>query len=94
MTMLLDNTADRTQEERVERAFRYDTQEDKKEEFKENMELFNAYVRGGIEQMYEQFTDGCVSGDDYLYKTYEILARFKSEIEGKSYEEDLAKLIK
>ena len=94
MTMLLDSTIDITQEERFNRAFRYDTQEDKKEDFKENMELFNAYVRGGIEQMYEQFTDGCISGDDYLLKTYEILERFKSEIEGKLYEEDLAKLIK
>lgn len=94
MTMLLDNTADIPQEERVERAFRYDTQEDKKEAFKENMELFNAYIRGGIEQMYEQFVYGCVSRDDYLHKTYEIVTRFKSEIEGKSYEEELAKLIK
>ena len=58
------------------------------------MELFNDYVRGGIELMYEQFTDGCSTRDDYLNKTYEVLKTFKEEIEGISYEDELAKLIK
>lgn len=93
MAMLLDETTEMTPEEKVDRAFRYDTQADKAEEFKKNMDLFNAYVRGGIEQMYEQFTDGCLSRDDYLDKTYYILKTFKNEIEGKSYEEDLARMI-
>lgn len=94
MVMLIDRTVDIPTEERVDRAFRYDTQEDKVEKFKENMELFNDYVRGGIELIYEQFTDGCSTRDDYLNKTYDILTTFKEEIEGKSYEEELGKLIK
>ena len=57
--MLLDKTTDLTPEERVDRAFRYDTLPEKAEEFRQNMELFHDYVRGGIEAMYEQFTDGC-----------------------------------
>ena len=36
------------------------------------MDLFHDYVRGGIEVMYEQFTDGCQTQDDYLSKTYEV----------------------
>lgn len=94
MVMLLDKTTELDPEERVNRAFRYDTQTDKADAFKENMELFNDYVRGGIELMYEQFTDGCSTRDDYLNKTYEVLKTFKEEIEGISYEDELAKLIK
>lgn len=92
--MLLDKTVDISPEERVDRSFRYDTQPDKEGAFRENMELFNDYVRGGIELMYEQFTDGCTTHDDYLNKTYEILTTFKNELEGISYEDKLAKLIK
>lgn len=94
MVMLLDKTMDITPEERVNRAFRYDTQPGKEEAFRENMKLFNAYVRGGIEYMYERFTDGCTTRDDYLNKTYEILTTFKKEIEGISYESELEKIIK
>ena len=94
MVMLLDKTTELDPEERVNRAFRYDTQADKADAFKGNMELFNDYVRGGIELMYEQFTDGCSTRDDYLNKTYEVLKTFKEEIEGISYEDELAKLIK
>ena len=38
---------------------------DKTDVLAENMELFHSYVRGGIELMYEQFTDGCTSREDY-----------------------------
>jgi len=94
MVMLLDTNSELTPEKRVDRAFRYDTQPDKAEDFKKNMELFNDYVRGGIELMYERFTDGCTTRDDYLTKTYEVMTTFKEEIEGISYEEELAKLIR
>ena len=94
MVMLLDKKTDLTTEARIDRAFRYDTQPDKAEEFKQNMELFNDYVRGGIEEMYEMFTDGCQTKDDYLNKTYEVLTTFKQELEGISYKDELKKLIK
>ena len=94
MVMLLDKTTALSPEERVDRAFRYDTLPDKAEEFRQNMELFHDYVRGGIEVMYEQFTDGCQTQDDYLNKTYEVMTTFKRELEGISYADELAKLIK
>ncbi len=94
MVMLLDKSTERTPNERVNMAFRYDTQPDKAEEFKQNLELFHDYVRGGIEVMYEQFTDGCQTQDDYLSKTYEVMTTFKKEIEGVSYADELSKLIK
>lgn len=94
LVMLLDKTTDLTPEERVDRAFRYDTMAEKADAFKENMELFHDYVRGGIEVMYEQFTDGCQTQDDYLSKTYEVMSMFKKELEGISFADELAKLIK
>ena len=71
LVMLLDKTTELTTEERIDRAFRYDTQPDKDEALRQSMDLFHDYVRGGIEVMYEQFTDGCQTQDDYLSKTYE-----------------------
>lgn len=94
MVMILDETSELTPEERLNRAFRYDTQPEKAEEFRRNMELFHDYVRGGIEVMYEHFTDGCHTQDDYLTKTYEVMSTFKEELEGASYEDKLSKLIK
>lgn len=94
MVMLLDKSKEYTSEERINRAFRYDTQPSKEEEFKQNMELFHDYVRGGIEVMYEQFTDSCQTQDDYLNRTYEVMTTFKKEIEGISYADEISKLIK
>lgn len=94
MVMILDKTTDLSTEDRINRAFRYDSQPEKIEEFHNNMELFNAYIRGGLEIMFEQFTDGCITRDDYLNKTYQIISTFKKEIEGISYEDELKKLIK
>ena len=94
MVMLLDKTTELSPEERVDRAFRYDTLPEKAEEFRLNMELFHDYVRGGIEVMYEQFTDGCQTQEDYLSRTYEVMNTFKNELEGISYADELSKLIK
>lgn len=94
MVMLLDKSVDIESEERINRAFRYDTQPEKAEAFRLNMDLFHDYVRGGIELMYEQFTDGCSTREDYLNKVFEIMTIFKKEIEGFSYEDELAQLIR
>lgn len=93
MVMLLDKKTELEPSVRVDRAFRYDVQEDKKDAFLQNMELFHSYVRGGIEVMYEQFTDGCSTREDYMNKVFEILTTFRDEIAGVAYEDELAKLI-
>lgn len=94
MVMLLDKTTELTPEERINRAFRYDSQPEKADEFRKNMDLFHSYVRGGIEVMYEQLTDGCQTQDDYISKTYEVITTFKQELEGISYADELSKLLK
>ena len=89
----MDKQTDLDPSVRVDRAFRYDVQADKKDDFSKNMDLFHSYVRGGIEVMYEQFTDGCSTRDDYMDKVYEVLTTFRQELDGISYEDELAKLI-
>lgn len=48
--LLLDNTSGLTIEQRVDRAFKDPQNED---EFNQNVEIFNSYVRGGIEVLHE-----------------------------------------
>lgn len=73
LVMLVDNSLT-TNEEKVARAF-------KDEDNKDNMQLFNSYVRGGIEWLYEQFTSTASTKDEYLEKIYDIVSEFKQEIE-------------
>lgn len=94
LVMLLDESVDLSPSERVDRAFRYDSDETKKEEFQQCMELFHEYVRGGLELMYDQFTDGCITRIDYMERVFEVMTTFKQEYEGFSYDEALAKLMK
>lgn len=84
MLMLLDETTGLTLEQRADRAFRDDTDE---QAMVKNMDLFNSYVRGGIEYLYEKFSEDCVTRDDYINKIYEIVNRFKHDIEGQSYDD-------
>lgn len=90
MLMLLDETTDLILEQRADRAFRDDTDV---QAMITNMDLFNSYVRGGIEYLYEKFSDDCVTRDDYINKVYEIVDRFKHDIEGQSYEDIIESII-
>lgn len=90
LVMLLDESTGLTPEERINRAFRYDVQPEKEEELKKNLELFNSYVRGGIDELYEQFTSGCYDQNDYMYRIYQIMKNFKDEIDGVSFEDKLS----
>ena len=70
--MLVDNTTGLNADEKIDRAF-------KKPDTPENMKLFNSYVRGGIEWLYEQFTSGATTRDEYIAKIYEVVESFKEE---------------
>ncbi len=59
--LLLDKTEDYTDEQRVNRAFRGPSDD---EEFKGNIELFNAYARGGISYLYEELVIRSLDIDD------------------------------
>lgn len=71
LVFLCDNSVDRTNDEKVNYTFRSDDLDKEKEE------LFNDYVRGGIEFLYEFFTDGAASKEDYYQKVVELLERIQ-----------------
>ena len=90
MIMLEDETTRLTLEQRTDRAFREDTNE---QAMIKNMDLFNAYVRGGIEYLYEKFAEDSITQDDYLNKVYVFVNRFKHDIQGESYEDLIKNVI-
>ncbi|MFD1928855.1 hypothetical protein ACFSFY_12510 [Sporosarcina siberiensis] len=66
LIMLLDNTKNSTLEEQINRAFRADSHSSLKELHKENMSVFNSYVRGGITVLYEELIrDSTVREDQF-----------------------------
>jgi len=94
LVMILDKTISISPEDRIDRAFRYDSDEKSIEKFNKNMELFNSYVLGGIEVLYERFKDSFTTIDDSIIRAYEMMKDFIDEIEGISYEEKLSQLMK
>lgn len=94
LVMLLDKTNEVSSEERLNKAFRYPSMSEKAEENKKNMELFNDYVRGGLEIMYEKFTEDCITKSDYIDRIYELVKDFKDEINGISYDDEIEVLLK
>ena len=96
LVMLLAEDSNISPERRVDRAFRDDAEtdrEDYEERMKANMDLFHSYVRGGIEQLYEDFTTGCTSSSDYVSRIHEQINAFKETLSDVDPEEKLAKLL-
>ena len=76
LVILLDETNGLTLDEKIEQMFQNDNFSEEKEISDPGIELFHEYMRGGIEQMYEKFTEGCINRMDYLNKSYEIINEF------------------
>lgn len=93
ITLLDDSEVELSVDERVNRAFRYDADPEKSEETKNNLETFNAYVRGGIEYMYDKFAKGASGKEEYIRQSFMVVKNFKDEIEGVSYEEKIKQLL-
>lgn len=79
MVLILDDSRDMSFEEKLEAAFMIP--EDEKT-YKENMELFNSYARGGIEYLYEQLVVRIPDIDeDYSdYRIANMVALLKNPI--------------
>ena len=93
LVMLLEKSAEITPDERIDRAFRDDADEKKKDKLEANINLFHSYVLGGIEVLYEKYTDGCTTQEDYMERVYTLMSDFREEIQGISYGDKLKELI-
>ena len=60
---------------------------------KNNMDLFHSYVLGGIEVLYEQFTEDCTTRDDYINQIYDVVTKFKEDVEGIPYADRIGEII-
>ena len=70
MVMLLDDKDNISEEQRLNRAFRFDNDKTK---FQENMKIFDKYVLGGIEVIYEQFSNDLGDREQLLFDLLEFL---------------------
>lgn len=76
LIMLVDDSEGLSDEEKINRAFREDSNE---ESVKKGMELYTAYFFGGLEVLYETFVLGCITEDDYIRKMFDFVSEFKDE---------------
>ena len=76
LVMLVDNSNELSNDEKIERAFKQDEQNDK---LSENMNLFHQYMRGGLEWLYENTIDGATTKEDYFEKIFELVNLFNED---------------
>ena len=43
------------------------------------MELYTAYFYGGLEVLYEEFVQKCITEDDYIRAMYDFVSDFRDE---------------
>ena len=77
LIMLLDKESEPNEEKRVEKAF-YDIPN------LEDEELYESYVRGGVEVLHENLIGNIKTPDDYIKHLYEFLENFSNR-----YDENL-----
>lgn len=94
LAMLLDHNDQLTSEEKIDRAFRDDADSNSADKLERNMELFNEYVLGGIEYMYEQYIPGCHTEEDYINRAVEIMRKFKDDVSGAPIEDIIIEQLK
>lgn len=81
LIMMLDTQHESDDAKRIEKAFRnYSTELSKVDE-----ELFDSYVLGGVEVLYEKLVEPCKSEEDFLIKFYEFIEEIHER-----YNEDLS----
>lgn len=75
LVMLTDQKDIISIDDRLNRTFKYDNVIDKR---KEGDELFNKYVLGGVEVLYEKIFGEAIELDEYLINIYKFISEFNS----------------
>lgn len=76
LIILSDDSMGLTDEEKIDLAFREDNNE---EAVRKGMELYMSYFFGGLEILYGEFVQGCITDDDYIRKMFDFVREFKEE---------------
>lgn len=86
LIMLLDVDYEPDEEKRIDKAFRH-MGEDPLDE-----ERFDAYVRGGVDVLYDKLIAGATDTDDYVVKLYDFLEEFQERFNDEVSPETVLKL--
>ena len=78
-------------EERINRAFRYNRNEEKRPECEK---IYMSYVLGGIEVLYEKLIEPSNTLDDYVMNLYRFTSDFKKRYYEESVNEEIYELCK
>ena len=80
MVLLLDKNSNLSKEEKIKRVFSFDKygayKEEKANEMKENISIFNSYFYGGIEDIHSRYFKNCIDDDDIIDKMKRLLEEF------------------
>lgn len=76
LIILTDDSIGLSDDEKINLAFREDNNE---ESVKKGMELYTSYFFGGLEIMYNEFVQECITDDDYVKKMFDFVSEFKEE---------------
>lgn len=87
--MLLDDGTDLSEDARVNRAFRDDLMAERNDNHKENMNLFNSYVRGGITFLYENLLSDAYNRDERISNIIDFVVDFNNDFIREIYTEDI-----
>ena len=86
LILLLDTSYEPNAEKRLDRAFRYLGQDES------DLELFDAYVLGGVEVLYEKLIAGASGPSDYTDKLYDFIEEFHERFNEDISSEDILTL--
>lgn len=75
LILLLDTSTGLTEQERINRAFKTDDDEN---QIKKNLELFNSYVLGGVEHLYDVFSNSYGNEDDIMNEMLSFVETFNN----------------
>lgn len=73
LIMLLDDKYEPDFNKRLDKAFKYIGSEEAKEDF----ELYNSYVRGGVDILYKNLIENSKSPDDCINKIYDFFVEYQ-----------------
>lgn len=90
LIMLLDKNYEPDKQKRIDKAFRALGPE----QSAEDEALFDSYVRGGIDVLYEKLLEGASSTDDYISKLYDFLEEFYERFNKEILKDDILALCK
>jgi len=86
MIMLLDKGYEPDEEKRINKAFRHMGEDPM------DMERFDAYVRGGVDILYEKLIEGVTESDEFVRRLFDFIDEFQDKFNDEISKEEILNL--